>query len=296
MGSNIFIWLLCHKKIQSPTSLKTEAASYYSCRTGFLWITVPKLCELFPGFLSCTLCPAHVFDFTGCLPAFPAASELGVSAPQPRAHPLLCLHIQTPHDPWKNVLTGIYQIPMLSVPFSVLTLGFWDSWFLKRPLTVKLNKGWGSLAGQELLLNLHHSFLAWQPGWHPLSSAGDPLERLQPSVLQHPVVSANASRAARAGSPIPASLLSAWLFWGYSPTHTKGRSDTSFPWKGWTRMGPNSFCCQCGGWEYCPQPQALQEHKMSDFNQHRALVLMRMLARTLKSLNSSTFGVLCCQA
>lgn len=59
----------------------------------------------------------------------------------------------------ENVLTGIYQIPLLSVPFPVLTLGFGDSWFPKRPLTVKLNKGWGRPAGQELLLSLHHSFV-----------------------------------------------------------------------------------------------------------------------------------------
>lgn len=60
-------------------------------------------------------------------------------------------------------------------------------------------------------------------------------------------------------------------------------------------MGPNSFCCQCGGWEGCPQPWALQEHRMSHFHQHSALAVRRMLVCTSKSLNSSAFGVLCCQ-
>lgn len=184
MGSNIFIQLFCHKKIQSPTSLKTGAASYYSCRTDFLWITVPKLCELFPGFLCCLLCPAARFWFlmlSACLSCSFRAGCLCSSADSPIA---LFAH---PHDPWKNVLTGTYQIPMLSVPFSVLTLDFWGSWFPKRPLTVKLSKGWGRHAGQELLLNLHHSFLDLHPGWHPLPCAGNLLERLQSSVLQHPV-------------------------------------------------------------------------------------------------------------
>lgn len=114
----------------------------------------------FPRFSLLPTLPSNTcLWFHRLFPPSLAASELGVSVPQPQAHPLLCLHTQTLHDPWKNVLTGIYQIPMLSVPVSVLTLGFWDSWFPKRPLTVKLNKGWGRHAGQELLLSLHHSFL-----------------------------------------------------------------------------------------------------------------------------------------
>lgn len=126
--------LVCCKKVQSPASLNTGAISYCSCTTGFILITVPKQCELFPGRLSCTLCPVtRGCDFFVCPPTFPAASELGLSAAQSQAHPLLHLHMQSPNDPWKNFFTGTYQISMLSVPLSVLTLGFWGSWFPKRP-------------------------------------------------------------------------------------------------------------------------------------------------------------------
>lgn len=183
----------------------------------------------FPRFSLLHTAQQHVFDFAGCLPAFPAASELGVSAPQPQAHSLLCLHIQTPHYPWKNVLTGIYQIPMLSVPFSVLTLGFWGSWFPKRPLTVKLNKGWGRHAGQELLLSLCHSFLVSQPSWHPLPCAGDPLERLQPSVLQHPVALWSVPTLPELPEQAVLYLLLCSQPDYFGATHTRGRFDTSHP-------------------------------------------------------------------
>lgn len=215
---------------------------------------------------------------------------------QPRAHSLLCLHIQTPYDPQKNVLTGIYQIPALSVPFSVLTLGFWDFWFPKRPLTVKLNKGWGRDAGQELLLSLHQSILVLQPGWHPLPCAGDPLERLQPSVLQHPITCGQCQPFQSCQSRLSHTSFSPLSLTILGPlTHShKGQIWHKPPTKG-LDQNETSFCCQCGGWEGCPQPRALQEHKMSDFNQHQALAVIRMLACTLKSLNSSAFGVLCCQ-
>lgn len=116
--------------------------------------------------------------------------------------------------------------------------------------------------------------------------------QVSPNILS-PCGQCQPSRAAWAGSPCfsaPSLTILGLL------THSHKRQIWhKLLWKGWARMGPNSFCCQCGGWEGCPQPWALQEHKMSDFNQHQALALMRMLACTLKSLNSSAFGVLCCQ-
>jgi len=48
-----------------------------------------------------------------------------------------------------------------------------------------------------------------------------------------------------------------------------------------------------GGWEGCPQSQAISKLNMSEFGQVCATDLMRIMAHTLKSLNLSTFGVCC---